>query len=107
MTGNAPKAPARIGVKRPSRAVDDPPPPGQMGLVMAGLTIGILLMGIQLWLLTIALELYLAGHGREVWLIGLVSGAIFAGGLLMLRLLQRRPRIRRPTQQIPGPWKDE
>jgi type IV secretory pathway TrbD component len=72
-----------------------------MGLVMAGLTIGILLMGIQLWLLTIALELYLAGHGERVWLVALISGAIFAGGLFMLRLLRRRPQIRRTGQQIP------
>ena len=71
-----------------------------MGLVMAGLTIGILLMGIQLWLLTIALELYLAGHGERVWLVALISGAIFAGGLFMLRLLRRRPQIRRTGQPI-------
>lgn len=88
------KAPSNIGIKRPDRAVDEPPPPGQMGLVMAGLMIGILLMSIQLWLLTIALELFLAGHGRDIWLIALVSGTIFAGGLLMLRLLRRRPRVR-------------
>ncbi len=66
-----------------------------MALIMAGLTIGVLLMGIQLWLLTIALELYLAGEGRQVWLTALVSGAIFAGGLLMRRRLRRQPRVRR------------
>jgi len=80
--------------KRPDEAVNQPPPPGQMALVMAGLAIGILLIGIQLWLLTIALELYLAGEGERVWIAALVSGAIFAGGLLMLRLLNRRPRVR-------------
>jgi hypothetical protein len=85
--------PAYIGRKRPDRTVNQPPPPGQMALIMAGLMIGLLLMSIQLWLLTIALDLYLAGAGRQVWLIALVSGAIFLGGLLMLRLL-RRPRVR-------------
>jgi hypothetical protein len=69
------------------------PPPGQLAVVMAALMIGLLLMGTQLWLLTVALELYLGGHGREVWLLALVSGAIFAGGLTMVRLLGRRPRM--------------
>lgn len=82
-----------IGRKRPDHTIDQPPP-GQMGLVMAGLSIGVLLLGIQLWLLTVALELYLAGHGERVWIAALVSGLIFAGGLLMLRLLRRRPRVR-------------
>jgi hypothetical protein len=71
-------------------AVRRSPPPGQQAIVMAALMIGLLLMGIQLWLLTVALELYLAGSGRQVWLLALVSGLIFLGGLLMLRLLGRR-----------------
>ena len=87
--------PGYIGRKRPDAVVNRPPPPGHMALVLAGLSIGILMLGIQLWLLTIALELYLAGEGRQVWLIALVSGAIFGGGLLMLWLLRRRPRVRR------------
>jgi hypothetical protein len=66
-----------------------------MPLVMAALAIGLLLMGLQLWLLTVALELYLSGDGGRVWQLALVSGAIFAGGLAMLALLRRRPRIRR------------
>jgi hypothetical protein len=70
-------------------------PPGQVAIVMAALTLGLLLMGIQLWLLTIALELHLAGHGRQVWLLALVSGLIFLGGILVLRLLARRPRLAR------------
>jgi hypothetical protein len=69
------------------------PPPGQLAVVMAALMIGLLMMGTQLWLLTVALELYLGGHGREVWLLALVSGAIFAGGLMMLQVLGRRPRV--------------
>ena len=87
--------PAFVGRKRPDEAVDQPPPPGQMVLILTGISIGILLLGMQLWLLTIALNRYLAGQGRDLWLIALVSGAIFAGGLLMLWLLRRRPRIRR------------
>ena len=94
--------PMFVGRKRPDEAVNQPPPPGQMTLILAGLTIGLLLMGIQLWLLTIALDLYLAGAGARIWQLALVSGAIFLGGLLMLRLLNRRPRVRRTTSGHPG-----
>ena len=69
------------------------PPPGQQAVVLAALMIGLLLMGIQLWLLTVALELYLAGAGGRGWLLALVSGLIFLGGLLVLRLLGRRPHL--------------
>lgn len=69
------------------------PAPGQHAIVLAALMIGLLMMGIQLWLLTVALELFLAGSGRQGWLLALVSGLIFLGGLLMLRLLGRRPRV--------------
>ena len=55
--------PAFVGRMRSNEAVSQPPPPGQMSLILAGLTIGLLLLGIQLWLLTIALDLYLAGAG--------------------------------------------
>jgi hypothetical protein len=72
---------------------DTPPPPGQAPIVAAGLTIGILLLGVQLWLLTVALDLYLAGKGGQVWSLALVSGAIFLGGLVVLRVLRRRPRL--------------
>ena len=89
--------PAFVGRTRPDEVVSQPPPPGQMSLVLAGLTIGLLLMGIQLWLLTIALDLYLAGAGGQIWQLALVSGGIFLGGLLMLRLLSRRPRVRRTS----------
>jgi hypothetical protein len=75
---------------RPDEAVSQPPPPGQMSLILAGLSIGLLLMGIQLWLLTIALDLYLAGAGAQIWQLALLSGGIFLGGLLMLRLCLTR-----------------
>ena len=69
------------------------PTPGRQAIVMAALAIGLLLMGIQLWLLTVSLDLYLAGAGERCWLLAIVSGAIFVGGLLMLRMLDRRPRL--------------
>jgi hypothetical protein len=59
------------------------------------LAIGILLLGIQLWLLTVALDLYLGGRGGQVWSLALVSGLIFAGGLLVLWILRQRPRVSR------------
>jgi len=70
-------------------------PPGQLAVLMAALLIGLLLMAMQLWLLTVALDLYLGGQGRQIWLLALVSGAIFAGGMVMLRMLGRRPRVSR------------
>ncbi|MCC7104027.1 MAG: hypothetical protein IT307_02695 [Chloroflexi bacterium] len=74
---------------------DDPtPPPGQLALVLAALLLGVLLMGLQLWLLTVALELYLSGAGRQGWLLALVSGLIFGGGLLTLRVLSRPSPVR-------------
>jgi hypothetical protein len=77
--------------------VERSPSPGHVAVVLTGLAIGILLMGIQLWLLTIALDLYLAGHGTNIWLLAIVSGLVFLGGLLVLRMLGQRPR--RPQRQ--------
>lgn len=68
------------------------PPPGQVAVVMMSLMIGILLMGIQLWLLTVALNLYLAGRSGFLWVIGVITCLVFLGGLLILRVLERRPR---------------
>ena len=87
---------ATRGGPRPEVLVDQPPV-GQAPIVMAALTIGILLMAIQLWLLTVALDLYLAGQGSEVWRLGVVSGLIFLGGLGMLGILHRRPRVHGTT----------
>lgn len=75
--------------------VDRSPAPGELAIVMAALMLGLLLMSVQLWLLTVALELYLGGHGRQVWLLALVSGLIFVGGLIVLNVLGRRPRVAR------------
>ncbi len=54
-------------------------------------------MAIQLWLLTVALDRFLAGEGSQVWLVGLISGIIFAGGLVVLLVPQRRPHPQRPS----------
>jgi hypothetical protein len=69
------------------------PTPGQGGLVLLGLAIGILLMSVQLWLLTLAFELYLGGKRQETLLAAVISGLVFVGGLAMLRLLDRYPRL--------------
>ena len=98
----APSTAAAIGFSSASNRLDggqhageDRSPPGELAVVMAALMIGLLLMGTQLWLLTVALELHLSGQGQHVWLLALVSGAIFAGGVAMLRLLGRRTRMGR------------
>jgi hypothetical protein len=97
---------AYVGVKRPDEAVDRPPPPGQAPVVQAALAIGVLLMGVQLWLLTVALDLYLAGQVGRLWPLALGSGIIFAGGLLVLGVLGRRPRVRRAPPVDPvGAWR--
>lgn len=80
--------------------VERKPPLGQVAVVLMALVIGILLMGLQLWLLTIALDLYLGGNGTWLWLLAVISGLIFLGGLFMLRVLHRRPRSLR--QLSPG-----
>jgi hypothetical protein len=72
---------------QPDVAQDRPPPPGWAALLLAALIVGLLLLGIQLWLLTVAL-----GSGGRVWLLALVSGVVFLGGLLALWLLDRGPR---------------
>jgi hypothetical protein len=95
MMPSRPEAPSTIRrqLYTPTGTVDQGPPPGQDALIMAALAIGIVLMGIQLWLLTVALDLYLAGSGDRIWGLALVSAAIFLGGLMMTRLLQRRSRV--------------
>jgi hypothetical protein len=82
-------------------ATEVPALPGQAPLVGAALAIGILLLGMQLWILTVALDLFLEAHGEQVWLLAAVSGAIFLGGLLVLWVLRRRPRVRNPLGELP------
>lgn len=64
--------------------------PGLQALLLAALAIGILMLSLQLWLLTVALDLFLAGRGGEVWSLSFVSGLIFVGGFVALRLLSGR-----------------
>jgi hypothetical protein len=82
-------------VYQPDVPVDRPPSPGRQALLLAALLVGLLLMGLQLWLLTVALDLYLGGAGDQVWLLALISGLVFLGGVLALRVLGRRPRFGR------------
>lgn len=65
--------------------------PGRQALLLGALLLGLIVLAIQLWLLTVALELYLSGEGEEIWGLALVSGLVFAGGLLAIRLLSRNP----------------
>ncbi len=67
------------------------PRPGESTLVTLGLVVGILFMTIQLWLLTVAFDLYLSGQRGETVRVAIISGLVFLGGLLMLRVLDRRP----------------
>ena len=84
------------GSSHPNEGANQPPV-GQAPIVMAALTIGLLLMAIQLWLLTVALDLYLADQGREIWRLGVTSGLIFLGGIGILWILHRRPRVHGTT----------
>jgi uncharacterized membrane protein YczE len=70
------------------------PPPGQGPLLLLALSIGILLMTVQLWLLTLALNLYLSGIREGTIIAAVISGLIFIGGLVVLRLLEQRPEQR-------------
>jgi hypothetical protein len=91
----------REGVPRPAETQSTAP--GRAAMLLAALLVGLLLMGMQLWLLTVALDLYLGGLGRQIWLLALVSGLIFVGGLVMLAVLSRRPRLggHLPGSEVP------
>lgn len=66
------------------------PSPGERAMAGAAIAIGVILLGIQLWALTVALELYLGGEGERIWGLAVLSGLVFAGGLLALRALRGR-----------------
>jgi len=76
---------ARAGSGGPVRAAEGP-------VLSAALAIGIVFMAVQLWILTVALDLLLGGKEDGFLELALASGAIFAGGLLVLRLLGRARR---------------
>lgn len=67
--------------------------PGRQALLLGALLLGLIVLAIQLWLLTVALELFLSGEGDHIWGLALVSGMVFAGGLLASWLLSRSPRV--------------
>lgn len=67
--------------------------PGRQALLLGALLLGLIVLAIQLWLLTVALELYLSGEGDHIWGLALVSGLVFAGGLLAVWLLSRSPKV--------------
>ena len=76
------------------RPVEEPtPPPGYQAILLAAYMVGIILLGIQLWLLTVALETYLGGEQQYAWLLALISGVVFVGGLVVMRLLTRNTHI--------------
>jgi hypothetical protein len=78
--------------REPPRDEPARPPPGEPVVVITGLIVGLVMMGIQLWLLTLAFDLYLSGERAATLLTALCSGLIFLGGLLMLRIVDRRGR---------------
>ena len=61
-------------------------------VLSTALLIGLVLMAIQLWLLTVALDLLLGGKTEGFLRLVISSGAVFAGGVLVLALLRRRAR---------------
>jgi len=76
-------------------AAPDDARPWEAPVLNAALALGLVLMGLQLWLLTVALDLLLQGGERaSLWRLAAASGAVFVGGLLVLKLLRARPRVR-------------
>ena len=77
------------------RPGEDSPPVWAGPVLTAALLMGLLLMALQLWILTVALDLVLAGRPAGVPRLAVASGLVFAGGLLVLRLLGARRRAAR------------
>lgn len=65
------------------------PAPGQQAIVLAALFIGLIFLGVQLWLLAVSLDNFLSGNQQDIWELPVISGLIFIGGLLALRMLRR------------------
>ncbi|HET7755045.1 MAG TPA: DUF6755 family protein [Anaeromyxobacteraceae bacterium] len=78
---------------RTPRIADDPVRAWEGPVLTTALALGLVLMAIQLWLLTVALDLLLGGKSEGFLRLAAASGAVFAGGLLVLRLLSARPRM--------------
>lgn len=63
-------------------------------ILTTALVLGLVLMALQLWILTVALDLLLGGRTEGFLRLTLASAAVFAGGLLVLRLLEAPRRER-------------
>jgi hypothetical protein len=77
------------------RRPDDAVHPWEGPVLSTALALGLVLMAVQLWLLTVALDLLLGGGPGGILGLALASGAVFAGGLLVLKLLRARPPVSR------------
>ena len=71
---------------------NEPVPPWAGPILATALTVGLVLMGLQLWLLTVALDLLLGGRSEGFGRLALASAAVFAGGVLVLRVLRAPAR---------------
>jgi hypothetical protein len=70
-------------------------PHGVEALVATLVAIGVVLLAIQLWLLTVALDIYLAGNRGDLWVLAVLSGLVFLGGLAAVRVIGRLSRMGR------------
>ncbi len=71
-----------------TRPGSDPAQPWAGPILATALLLGLVLMAIQLWILTVALDLLLGGRPEGLLRLALASAAVFAGGLVVLRLLR-------------------
>ncbi len=71
---------------------EEPVQPWAGPILATALMLGLVLMGIQLWLLTVALDLFLAGRTDGLLRLAGASAAVFAGGVIVLRLLRAPAR---------------
>lgn len=80
-----------------SMPTDRGAPHGVEAVVATLVAIGVVLLAIQLWLLTVALDIYLSGNRGGLWVLAVLSGLVFLGGLAAVRLIGRLSRMgRRP-----------
>lgn len=68
-------------------------PHGVEALIATLVAIGVVLLAIQLWLLTVALDIYLGGSRGDLWVLAVLSGVVFLGGLAAVRLIGRLSRM--------------
>lgn len=73
-------------------SADEPAGATEAPVLSTALAIGVVLMAVQLWVLTVALDLLLGGKQEGFVQLVAVSGVVFAGGLLVLKLLGVRHR---------------